>query len=110
MLDDNDVTGVSHLFSLKKPWSVLLSLMVTVNRFMVTSVTVTRSRLDRLGLHEDAARAGKSHVDCDCGARQDIFTWCFIFSGWETHVLRRLSGLLCPLGSLVRMSGLKAQV
>jgi hypothetical protein len=43
-----------HLLSLKKPLSVLLSLMVTVKKFVVTSVTTTFSTLSRQGLQDTA--------------------------------------------------------
>lgn len=48
-----------HLFSLKKPWSVLLSFMVTVKKFEVTSVTTTFSRLVREGLQDSSSGSPK---------------------------------------------------
>lgn len=47
----------THLFCLKKPLSELLSLTVTVNKFTVTSVTVTVSRLEKWGVQDGSASA-----------------------------------------------------
>lgn len=102
----------THLFSLKKPLSVLLSLMVTVKKFMVTSVTVTLSRLVKLG---DQCVAGSWTAGCSPVRRLSV-TWrlrgsaeSFSLLGWGTGILlvHWVRWLPC---ALLRTSGLNAQV
>ena len=53
--------------------------MVTVNKFIVTSVTVTVSRLVRLGAQRAAGRVAVSWVDSDCGdprSARNSFSGC----------------------------------
>lgn len=51
-----------HLCSLKKPFRVLLSLMVTVRELVVTSVTRMFSTLPRDGLHLTSSESSSSRV------------------------------------------------
>lgn len=52
----------NHLWWEKKPSEVLLSLMVTVSRLAVTSVTRTRSTPLRLGLQVTTSETSRTRV------------------------------------------------
>lgn len=51
-------SGQNHLLPLKNPLSVLLSLIVTVRKFVVTSVTTSFSRLPRHGFQQSSSSGG----------------------------------------------------
>lgn len=57
-----EIKSSNHLLSLKKPFEVLLSLMVTVRKFVVTSVTKTFSTLPMEGLHANSSKSTSSLV------------------------------------------------
>lgn len=96
--------------------------MVTVKKFMVTSVTVTESRLEKLGVQDEAGRVDKSWMDSFCldfavGSsrdRQQSFIWwlrCFAecLPGWGTDIPAK-QVVLWPPWSPLCTSGRNAQV
>lgn len=80
-----------HLCSLKKPWSVELSLIVTVNELLVISVTIIFSMLFRHGVQDSSSSSPRFCGTEYIGAKRSMGR----SSGWNKLFLERCLLLVC---------------